>query len=246
VFRQFSESENNDFLVRGGKPDVIRKEKSGLFWNMNKALALLAIVLLLGSQGSVRGESAADAGEAAKVDAGRPESPASDDEYLVSPQDVLEITVVGEKELSGLFEVSRKQDGTIKYPYLEYVPVTGKTVKQVEELLTNLLKDGWLVNPQVNVRVAIYSEKFVYVGGQVNRPGKLSFSGRNEMTLYRAIITAGGFTRIAQRKKVVLMTTDEDGKPKRLVVDVSDVIEKPELDPPIKANDRISVPERFL
>ena len=243
MFRPFSDCDNNDFRVEGGKPDVIRKEKSGLFWNMNKALALLAMILLLASQGSVGGESAARAVEA---DAGQAESLSGEDEYLVSPQDVLEVTVVGEKELSGLFEVSRKQDGTIKYPYLEYVPVTGKTVKQIEELLTSLLKDGWLVNPQVNVRVALYSEKFVYVGGQVNRPGKLSFSGRNEMTLYRAIVTAGGFTRIAQRKKVVLITTDEEGKPKRLVVNVADIIEKPELDPPIKANDRISVPERFL
>ena len=196
-------------------------------------------------QGFVFCEEAAKTEDEAESPAEGTGAPLRASEYLVSSQDVLAVSVVGETDLTGLFEVSSK-DGTIKYPYIEYVPVAGKTVKQIEELVTELLQDGWLVAPQVNVRVATYSEKLVYVGGQVNRPGKLSFSGKNEMTLYRAIVTAGGFTRIANMKKVVLMTTDDEGNPQRLEVNVSDVIKKPELDPPIKANDRIHVPERFF
>ncbi|MDP2897502.1 MAG: polysaccharide biosynthesis/export family protein [bacterium] len=172
------------------------------------------------------------------------EAPLPVDMYLICPQDIISVAVVNEVDLTSDFEVSK--DGTIKYPYLEYIPIAGKTVKQVETLLTNLLKDGWLVDPQVIVRVKLYSQKLVYVMGQVNRPGQQSFSGQNEMTLYRAISMAGGFTRIAQMKKVVLMTTDEKNNEKRLVVDVSDIIDGKAPDPPIKANDRIYVDERFF
>jgi len=84
---------------------------------------------------------------------------------------------------------------------------------------------------------------FFYVEGQVNRPGRYSFSGEGKMTVYRAVTTAGGFNRIA-KKKVVLRTTNDAGKEKIVQVDVSEAIRNPELDPPIKPNDVIYVPEQ--
>jgi len=42
------------------------------------------------------------------------------------------------------------------------------------------------------------------------------------------------------------MTSDEKNNEKRLVVDVSDIIDGKAPDPPIKANDRIYVDERFF
>ncbi len=91
---------------------------------------------------------------------------------------------------------------------------------------------------------APHPERFqvVYVQGQVNKPGQFSFSGEEKMTLYRAIMKAGGFTHIA-RKKVMLITTDDAGKERRVEVDVSGILKKPELDPPVKAGDIIFVPE---
>jgi len=83
---------------------------------------------------------------------------------------------------------------------------------------------------------------FVYVEGQVNRPGQFSFSREERLTLYRAIIKAGGFTRIVNKGKVILITTDDAGMEKRVVVDVSEILKKPELDPVLKAGDIIFVP----
>ena len=65
------------------------------------------------------------------------------------------------------------------------------------------------------------------------------------MTLLRAICLAGGFTRIANKEKVFLRTTDDAGKPKRVVVNVGEIIKGREFDPPIKPDDIIYVPERF-
>jgi protein involved in polysaccharide export with SLBB domain len=171
--------------------------------------------------------------------------PETEYEYLVSPKDVLQIAIVNEGELGTTFEVNEK-DGTINYPFIEYVKVAGLTVKQIEKLITEKLKEGeWFVEPQVNVMVLKYSEKFFYVQGQVNKPGQYSFTGENEMTVHRAIIKAGGFTRIAS-KKVILLTSDEQGNKKRLEVDVGDIIKNRIPDPLVKADDIIYVRESFL
>jgi len=209
----------------------------------------------------------------------------SADEYLVSAKDKLAISIVGEKDLPPVLEVSER-DGTIKYPYIEYVRVSGLTVIWIEKLITELLrgadpkeieklitdlrggadpkqiekrltdlvrgvdptKDGWFIDPQINVMVHEYSQKLFYVEGQVKSPGQFTFTGQNKMTVYRAIIKAGGLTRIA-KKTVILITTDEERNEKRIEVDVSDIrkkiAENPELDPPIKANDIVFVPESF-
>ncbi len=191
-------------------------------------------------------EQPAKSGEKSETSLDNLEPPPTAAEYLVSPKDVLEITIVGEKDLPVNFEVSDK-DGAINYPFIGYVEVIGKTVKQVEQLLTERLKDGWFVSPQVNVRVAMYSQKLVYVHGKVNRPGQHPFSGRNRMTVYRAIIMAGGFAPNASEKKVKLTTTDGKGKQVVQTIDVSDIMRRnPELDPPIKADDIIEVPETFF
>jgi protein involved in polysaccharide export with SLBB domain len=139
-----------------------------------------------------------------------------------------------------------RREGTIKYPYIGYVPVAGLTVKEIEKRLADDLKDGYLINPQINVRVDVYSEKFVYVGGEVQRPGRIAFTGRNKMTLYMAIIMAGDFSKDAKKTNVTLTTTDDEGKEKVVRVDVSDIAKGQAPDPPIKADDKITVWERFF
>ncbi len=82
---------------------------------------------------------------------------------------------------------------------------------------------------------------FVYVGGEVGRPGKYCFSEKEPITLLRAIILAGGFTDFADRKRVILLTADDSGKWKRPEVNVSEILDKPELDPAVKPGDLIFV-----
>jgi polysaccharide export outer membrane protein len=201
-----------------------------------------AFLLLV--QGSAFCETAEKTGEEAKPAGEGSSAPLPADLYKVSAQDVLHVQVVNEVDLTGDFVVSK--DGTIKYPYLEYLSVADKTVKEIESLITRLLKPDWLVDPQVIVMVRQYSAKLAYVTGEgMVGSRQISFSGQNEMTLLRAIAMAGGFSRIAKKSKVFLFTTDDKGKPKRLEVDAKDIIKGKTLDPPIKANDTIYVGERF-
>jgi len=103
------------------------------------------------------------------------------------------------------------------------------------------------ISPPESPRAAAFSGAglegpFIYVEGEVNKPGIYSFSGKGEATLYRAIIMAGGFTPYARKKKVVLITTDDAGEKKRTEFDVSEIIKNPECDPLVKDDDIIHVP----
>ena len=257
-----------------------------MFWSMRKVLPFVIAAFFLSSQLLGLCHGAAKTDEEPERAAKSSSPPLSADEYLASAKDKLQITIVGEKDLPTLFEVSEK-DGAIKYPYIEYVRVAGLTViwtekfitellrgadpKEIEKLITDLRggadpkeiekrltdlargvdpsKDGWFIDPQVNVMVQEYTQKLFYVEGQVTKPGQFTFTGQNKMTVYRAIIKAGGLTRIA-KKTVILITTDEEGNEKRIEVDVSDIRKRiegnPELDPPIKANDIVFVPESWF
>src|SRR5688572_27808934 len=66
-----------------------------------------------------------------------PAGPQGGTAYVVGPNDVLGIKVLGEADLTGTYAVD--SDGTIRFPFLERVPVGGKTVQEIEFALTKLL-----------------------------------------------------------------------------------------------------------
>lgn len=108
-------------------------------------------------------------------------------EYLVGPQDVLNITVFGEPELSGRYTVD--QDGSFTYPQLGRIRASGKTLRGVEDELRTKLADGYLRNPQVAVSIETYRSQRILIMGEVRNPGEYQLSG--ETTLLAALARAG-------------------------------------------------------
>jgi polysaccharide export outer membrane protein len=114
--------------------------------------------------------------------------PPASSEYVVGPQDELNIIVYGEPPpLTGRFRVDN--DGTFPYQYLNRVKAEGLTVAQIEETLEKALGDGYIRNPQVSVEVAVYRSQNVYVQGQVRSPGKYAL--QSSASLMDAIFLAG-------------------------------------------------------
>src|SRR3954468_24958035 len=72
-------------------------------------------------------------------------------EERLGVDDVFEVRVYGEQDLTGLFRVSI--DGTIDYPYVGRVKVLDMGSGEVQDAIARRLKDGFLKNPQVSVMV---------------------------------------------------------------------------------------------
>lgn len=128
-------------------------------------------------------------------------------QYQLNSGDVIRVSVFGEPELS--FEEVRLNDaGTFSYPFLGEVNAAGKTPSQIEKIIAEGLKDGFLVDPRVSVSVANYRE--FYISGEVNRPGGYPF--QPGLTLDRAIALAGGLTERASTRRITIVRGSDDSR----------------------------------
>jgi polysaccharide export outer membrane protein len=135
----------------------------------------------------------------------------ANDDYRISPADVLEINVFQETDLKAILRVSN--EGTIVFPLIGTVPVGGMTPQEAAHALQARLAQGYLTNPQVSVIVQEFSKRSFTVLGEVQKPGSYDMPDQQEVNVLQAIGIAGGYTRIANPSKVILMRRI-DGKQK--------------------------------
>lgn len=155
--------------------------------------------------------------------------------------DVFEVRVYGEEDLSGQFRIS--DDGTVDYPFAGRIQVLGLRSGEVQNLIADKLKDGYLKNPQVSVMVKEWNSRKVAVLGQVQKPGPVVYFPR--MTIVDAIAAAGGFTAIAAKNKVTLRR-ENNGSVKSQVLPVADISEGRYPNIPLLPGDVLVVEERLF
>lgn len=119
-------------------------------------------------------------------------------EHRLGPDDVVRMTVYGEKDLSGEYKVGG--DGAIAVPLIGAVKVDGLTPAGAGEEVARKLADGYLVEPSVSVQV-IESRPF-YILGEVKNPGGYKYV--SNMTVLGAVAMAGGFTYRARESRVTV------------------------------------------
>lgn len=91
-------------------------------------------------------------------------------------------------------------DGAIKIPFVGKIQAEGLTRMQLEDTLTQLLKD-YTKNPVVNVRFLNYNFS---VMGEVSNKGR--FTMQNErMTILEAISMAGDLTEFGKRDNILVI-----------------------------------------
>lgn len=147
-------------------------------------------------------------------------------DYALGPDDVLEMVVYGEEDLSGSYRVGT--GGSISVPLIGEVQVSGLTLRAAEETITQKFSDGYLVDPSVSIQVS--ESRPVYIMGEVKNPG--SFKYTSNMTVLNAVALAGGFTYRARESEVTITRSGEelDSAPEE----------------PIQPGDVITVEERFF
>ncbi|MCB0464346.1 MAG: polysaccharide biosynthesis/export family protein [Aequorivita sp.] len=155
----------------------------------------------------------------------------------IRPNDILSITVsalvpetaipynvqTGNSSSSPSLDIIKLQgylvstEGTIIFPVLGKIEVTGRTPNQVERGLEKLLEDGGhLKEPTVSVRLL---NAKVTILGEVKNPGTYSFTEQN-ITLPQALGYAGDLTINGQRNDILLIT-EENGIRKVVHIDLT-------------------------
>ena len=120
--------------------------------------------------------------------------------YVIGSGDELSLSVWQNEDLN--IETLVRPDGKISFPLLGELRAAGFTVEQFRKNLTLSLME-YIRNPQVTVSIKKMGAEKVVVLGQVKNPGVYEVSGRK--TILEAIGQAGGFTRDAVLKSVVLV-----------------------------------------
>ena len=124
------------------------------------------------------------------------------------------------------------EDGKITLPFNISVQAVGRTPRQLEQEIRSAYVPRYYNYLTVTVKA---EERFYYVGGEVKIPNRIVYAG--EITVLRAIDSAGGFTDFAQRKKIELRRANGE----KHMIDWSKAIKDPKLDLPVYPNDQITV-----
>jgi polysaccharide biosynthesis/export protein len=121
-------------------------------------------------------------------------------EFLLGPEDVVEVTVWRNQDLSRTVIV--RPDGMISLPLVGDVQANGLTASQVAERISKRLSE-YKENPSVSVSVKEVNSYFIYVVGEVFRPGKYPL--KSYATVLQGVSLAGGFTPFASKNKMAVV-----------------------------------------
>jgi polysaccharide export outer membrane protein len=122
--------------------------------------------------------------------------------YIVGAGDVLEVSVLDQPDASRSTTV--QHNGRFTMPLLGDVEVAGKTVSEIQRLITELLSKESLVNPRVEVRVREFGSQFALVLGEVVNPGRRAL--RSNPRLVDVLIESGGFRTTASGEIAIQRT----------------------------------------
>ena len=122
-----------------------------------------------------------------------------DTSYRLDTGDTVRVTVFGETDLSGTFEIDGQ--GYVRLPLIGPVQAAGISTYGLETRLTSLLiQGGFLLTPRVNVEVTTHRP--FYIIGEVAKPGEYPYV--NAMSVPNAIALAGGYTDRAAESAVYI------------------------------------------
>lgn len=168
-------------------------------------------------------------------------SAAGHNEYKLGPNDALLIHVFLPEERT--MDVVIAPDGYITYPFLGRIYASGKSVSEVETEIQEGLADGYLKYPVVGVHLKESRSQRFFVYGEVTEPG--AFTLEPNMSVFKAIALAGGFTKFGSSSKVKIMRPREGAAGYEVIkVDIKQIVEGvADADVVLKSGDIVVVTE---
>jgi polysaccharide export outer membrane protein len=149
-----------------------------------------------------------------------------DTEFRLGPDDVIDVWVYQEKDISGTVPV--RPDGKISLPLIGEMLASGKTATELQKEIATKLKQ-FIAEPSVTVVVKEVNSPKVSVLGEVKNPGIYKIKDR--ATLLDAIAMAGGLTEYAKKDKITVIRVESSGDQTVLRLNIDDQIKGRRTDP---------------
>jgi len=166
-----------------------------------------------------------------------PPTAVNENESLLRAGDPLSIRVeTTPNMLPQQSEVTVDDRGDIALPLIGRIKAEGITTTQLAEKIQLAYVPRYYVRCTATV---LAPTRFFYIGGEVRSPSRIPWS--KDMSLLKAISTAGGYTDFSNRNKVEIAR----GRTK-LIYDCEDIRRHPEKDIAIQPGDSIYVPRTIL
>ena len=206
------------------------------FRNCFSMTACLVLLLGVGSVADAQSSAGASNQKPANQAPAAPAVAPTDPDYRIGPQDVVQIDVWKEPEITRTIPV--RPDGKISLPLLNDVQAAGLTAMQ----LAGNIREGltkFLNSPQVTVTVTQINSRRVFVTGEVGRSGALPLLPG--MTALQALSSSGGFSQFAKIKGIYILR-NESGKQTRIPYNYKAVLKGVQEDILLQSGDVIVVP----
>jgi len=123
-------------------------------------------------------------------------------EYVIQPNDLLEIVVWGEPDISRTVLV--RPDGRISLPLVQDLLASELTPVELKAQMENRLQE-FIDSPNVTVIVTAIQSYKVYVLGKIQSPGGIVVE--KPITVLQALTLAGGFQEYADESEISIVRT---------------------------------------
>jgi polysaccharide export outer membrane protein len=151
--------------------------------------------------------------------ASRPEERPDAGEYRIGREDVLEVVVWHEPELTRVVPV--RPDGRISLPLVGELDAAGRTASELQASVTRALAP-YVRDTQVAILVREINASRVFVLGEVTKPG--GFALRGPLSVMQAIALAGGRTEFA-KDEVVWLRQQPAGRTERVSLSFRELVQ---------------------
>lgn len=142
-------------------------------------------------------------------------------EYRLGPSDVISVEVFGQCPDYCVSGKTIPPNARLSYPLIrEGILVAGKTVEQVANEITKRL-DEFIIDPKVTVTLEKAMATRYSVMGNVNQPGVRVMD--RKISIYEAILDAGGVNKNGDKKKVAVVSYTKDGHLARKMFSLADM-----------------------
>jgi polysaccharide biosynthesis/export protein VpsN len=166
------------------------------------------------------------------VTGSNPQIPTATSFALLRPGDSLAVALQSVPDPS-TNNVQLDEQGVISLPYIGILSAAGVTTGELAQRIRETYIERKIYKV-VDVSVTV-TERYVYIGGEVSRPGRIIWTP--DLTLTKAIQSAGGFTLYAKESRVTIARDQE-----AYDINVSLAQKNPSQDVLLMPGDSIQVP----